>query len=257
MPAQSKCSGAQRLAHIELRQFLPDRACHCTILNALAEIGRRWMALPQGKKGRAWRSTPACRTRVYPRCALDGVPWKYPVVPLKLGVFQELRDASSQATHIRRMVGSSRVRIRSMSLPDRGKTIEAFGKMDFIATVDIVMNDTAWFSDVVLPEASYLERYDPLLPMGDKAFLRQPVIEPQGEAKSALWIYKQLGERLGLGDFFQYTDEEDYIRQQLAPLGVSLEEVKEKGYAELPEGGEATGFTFNTPSGKIEFIPRR
>ncbi len=97
------------------------------------------------------------------------------------------------------------------------------------------MNDTAWFSDVVLPEASYLERYDPLLPVGDKAFIRQPVIEPQGEAKSSLWIYKQLGERLGLGDYFQYEDEEDYLRQQLAPLGADLEEVKQKGYAEMSE----------------------
>ena len=52
------------------------------------------------------------------------------------------------------------------------------------------MNDTAWFADVVLPEASYLERYDPLNVVGGKAWIRQPVIEPQGEAKSALWIYK-------------------------------------------------------------------
>ena len=138
-----------------------------------------------------------------------------------------------------------------MSLPDREKTLQAFAKMDFIATVDIIMNDTAWFADVVLPEASYLERYDPLMPVGDKGFIRQPVIEPQGEAKSALWIYKQLGERLGLGDFFQYEDEEDYLRQQLAPLGVPLEEVKAKGYAELPEG-ETEVFKWNTPSGKIE-----
>ena len=114
------------------------------------------------------------------------------------------------------------------------------------------MNDTAWFSDVVLPEASYLERYDPLLPVGGKAFLRQPVIEPQGEAKSALWIFKNLGERLGLGDYFNYEDEEDYIRQQLVPLGISLEEVKEKGYAEMPEEDEPGEITFNTASGKIE-----
>ena len=43
-----------------------------------------------------------------------------------------------------------------------------------------------------------------------------------------------VGERLGLGDYFQYEDEEDYIEQQLAPLGVSLEEVKTTGYAEMP-----------------------
>ena len=65
--------------------------------------------------------------------------------------------------------------------------------MDFIVTMDILMNDTGWFSDVVLPEASYLERYDPLVPMGERIFIRQPVIEPQGEAKSALWVFKELG----------------------------------------------------------------
>ncbi|MFZ5880829.1 MAG: molybdopterin-containing oxidoreductase family protein [Chloroflexota bacterium] len=191
----------------------------------------------------------------YPRVSalrLDGTPWKYPLVPLKLGVFQELRDAilTGEPYQARGWFISRQNPI--LSLPDRARTLEAFGKMDFIVTVDIIMNDTAWFSDVVLPEASYLERYDPLLPVGNKAFLRQPVVEPQGEAKSALWIYKQLGERLGLGDFFQYTDEEDYLRQQLAPLGVSLEEVIAKGYAEMPEEEHDGEITFNTPSGKIE-----
>ncbi len=191
----------------------------------------------------------------YPRMSalrLDGMPWKYPLVPLKLGVFQELRDAIITGEPYQAHGWFISRQNPILSLPDRAKTLEAFGKMDFIATVDIIMNDTAWFSDVVLPEASYLERYDPLLPVGDKAFIRQPVIEPQGEAKSALWIYKQLGERLGLGDYFQYEDEEDYIRQQLKPLGVSLEEVKEKGYAEMPEEEKDGEITFNTPSGKIE-----
>ncbi len=62
-----------------------------------------------------------------------------------------------------------------------------------------------------------------------------------------------MGERLGLGDYFQYEDEEDYIRQQLKPLGVSLEEVKKKGYAEMPKDSEKSNeIKFNTPSGKIE-----
>lgn len=190
----------------------------------------------------------------YPRISalrLDGVPWKYPVVPLKIGVFQELRDNILTADPYQAHGWFISRQNPVMSIPDRGRTLEAFSKMDFIVTVDIVLNDTAWFSDVVLPEASYLERYDPLLPIGDKAFLRQPVIDPQGEAKSALWIYKKLGERLGLGDYFQYEDEEDYLRQQLKPLGISLEEVKEKGYAEMSEG-EAAGYSWNTTSGKVE-----
>ena len=82
------------------------------------------------------------------------------------------------------------------------------------------------------------------------------MIEPQGEAKSALWIYKQLGERLGLGDYFQYEDEEDYIRQQLAPLGVSLEDVKAQRLRSnsRPATKSRSAFTWNTPSGKIEIF---
>ncbi len=194
----------------------------------------------------------------YPRVSairLDGVPWKYPLVPLKLGVFQEIRDniltGKPYQAH-----GWFIYRQNPMnSLPERRKTIEAFSKMDFIVTTDISMNDTAWFSDVVLPEASYLERYDPLAVMGNTVFIRQPAVEPHGESKSGLWIFKELGKRLGLADFFQYEDEEDYIRQQIAPLGISLEALKAKGFYTAPSDPAAEGetaFTFNTPSGKIE-----
>lgn len=191
----------------------------------------------------------------YPRISalrLDGTPWKYPLVPLQLGVFQELRDAilSGQPYQAHGWFISRQNPV--LSIPDRTKTLQALNKMDFVATIDIFLNDTAWFSDVVLPEASYLERYDPILVVNDKAFIRQPVIEPQGEGKSTLWIYKQLGERLGLGDYFQYTDEEDYLRQQLVPVGVSLEEVKAKGYAEMPAKESSDEIVFNTASGKIE-----
>ncbi len=71
-----------------------------------------------------------------------------------------------------------------LSLPDRQRTLEAFGKMDFIVTVDAIINDTAWFSDVILPEFTYLERFDPLSVVEGKIFLRQPVIEPLGEVAS-------------------------------------------------------------------------
>ncbi|MBK8025798.1 MAG: molybdopterin-dependent oxidoreductase [Chloroflexi bacterium] len=232
-----------------INSFQTQRAI--TILNAL--IGN-WNVTMRASAGESSGALGTIPQPPYPRVSaqrLDRVPSRFPVVPLKLGVFQELRDNIVSGEPYQAHGWFIARQNPVMSLPDRAKTLQAFEKMDFIVTVDILVNDTAWFSDVILPEASYLERYDPLLPVGDRVYIRQPVIEPQGEARSALWIYKQLGERLGLGDYFQYADEEDYIRQQLAPLGVTLEEIRSRGYVELPPHEEA-GFTWNTPSGMVE-----
>ncbi len=234
-----------------VNSFQTERAI--TILNALVGNWGVNMLPKGGEESGALGKPPQPG---YPRISalrMDGVPWKYPFVPLKLGVFQELRDnILKEDPYVAHGWFISRQN-PVQSIPDRRKTLQAFAKMDFIATVDVIMNDSSWFADVVLPEASYLERFDPLAPMGAKAFIRQPVIEPQGDAKSALWTFKNLGERLGIGDFFQYTDEEDYLNQQLAPLGIPLEDVRSRGYAELPEGeGQAEIYKWNTPSGKIE-----
>ena len=191
----------------------------------------------------------------YPRVTalrLDGVPGKYPLVPLEIGVFQEIRDAVLSGKPYQAHGWFVYRQNPIDSLPERRKTLEAFNKLDFIATMDTTMNDTAYFSDVILPEASYLERYDPLAVVGDTIFIRQPTVPAFGESKSALWIFKELGTRLGLQDYFQYTDEEDYLRQQLKPLGVTLEQVKLKGYYRPPVTEEADPYQFNTPSGKIE-----
>jgi thiosulfate reductase/polysulfide reductase chain A len=232
-----------------VNSFQTERAI--TILNAL--VGNWGVThLPAGGEESGCLGKPP--QPGYPRISalrLDGVPWKYPFVPLKLGVFQELRDNILKDDPYQAHGWFISRQNPAQSIPDRRKTLQAFAKMDFIATVDVIMNDTSWFSDVVLPEASYLERYDPLMPIGGKAFIRQPVVEPQGDAKSALWIFKHLGERLGLGEFFQYADEEDYLNQQLSLLNVPLEEVRAKGYVELRES-ETETYKWNTPSGKIE-----
>jgi len=234
-----------------INSFPAQRAI--TILNAL--VGNWGVALlPAGGEGGGGLGKPSQPS--YPRVTalrLDGVPWKYPFVPLKLGVFQQLRNSILEGQPYLAHGWFVARQNPVLSLPDRQRTLEAFGKMDFIVVVDAILNDTAWFADVVLPEATYLERFDPFNVLAGKAWIRQPVIEPQGESKSALWIYKQLGERLGLGDYYQYTDEMDYLNQQLAPVGVPLDEARLRGYVKLPETASVTeGYTWTTPSGKIE-----
>jgi thiosulfate reductase / polysulfide reductase chain A len=233
-----------------INSFPTERAI--TILNAL--VGNWGVTLlPAAGEGGGPLGRPP--QPPYPRISalrLDGVPWKFPFVPLKLGIFQQLRDSMLAEDPYPAHGWFISRQNPVLSLPDRQKTLQVFSKLDLIVAVDIIMNDTDWFADVVLPEASYLERYDPLVPVGNRVFIRQPVIEPQGEAKSALWIYKELGNRLGLSDFFQYADEEDYLRQELAPLNVSLDEIRLHGYIDLPEGAAESEFKWTTPSGKIE-----
>ena len=142
-----------------VNSFQTQRAI--TILNALAG---NWGVTVLPKAGEEAGGLGKPPQPPYPRVSalrLDGVPWKYPFVPLKLGVFQELRDNILKDDPYQAHGWFISRQNPVQSIPDRKKTLQAFAKMDFIATVDVIMNDTSWFSDVVLPEASYLERYDP------------------------------------------------------------------------------------------------
>ena len=47
-----------------------------------------------------------------------------------------------------------------LSIPNYNQNKKAFDKLDFLLTIDINFSETAWYSDVVLPESMYLERSD-------------------------------------------------------------------------------------------------
>jgi len=73
------------------------------------------------------------------------------------------------------------------------------------------------------------------------------------------WIAKKIGERLGLGDYFNYDDYKEVIEWQLTQLGTSLEEMQSIGVKKFNRihGSlymtEGQPHEFNTNSGKIEF----
>jgi anaerobic selenocysteine-containing dehydrogenase len=92
--------------------------------------------------------------------------------------------------------------------------------------------------------------------------LRTPLVPPRGEARSDLQIIFALATRLGLGGHFWNGDLDAAFRHQLAPSGVTLQQLRAEPagvrvplvtrhhkYAEL-DGGAPRGF--RTPSRKIE-----
>jgi len=113
---------------------------------------------------------------------------------------------------------------------------------------------------VVLPEATYLERYDDLNVQTFRdpfVALRQPVIEAPHDQKPNWWIARELAVKLGLEEYYPWQDIEEYLSHRLEAAGMSLATLKEKGLVKAPKPPlyfeDGVPPEFFTPSGKIEF----
>ena len=146
------------------------------------------------------------------------------------------------------------------SLPNQAETIRAIQQLDLLVVVDTIPSEIACWADVVLPESTYLERYDDIhLEAFREPFiaLRQPVVEAPGDQKPNWWIAKTLAEKLGLGAYYPWNDIEEYLAARLKSGGFSFEDLKRDGVIlgkqppiYFEDGAPAV---FNTPSKKIEF----
>ncbi len=146
------------------------------------------------------------------------------------------------------------------ALPNQEETIRAIQNLDLMVVVDVLPSEIAGWADVVLPEATYLERYDDLnVELFREPFvaLRQPVVPPPGDQKPNWWIARELALKLGLGAYYPWKNVEEYLDHRLKAAGHSLAELKQHGLVKGPkpplyfEDGIAPEFA--TPSAKIEF----
>ena len=152
------------------------------------------------------------------------------------------------------------------SLPERDKTIEAMNALDFLVVLDTMPTEITGYADVVLPECTYLERYDGIRSSPNRnpsIAVRLPVVEPKYNSKPGWWISKQIAERLELGAYFDYEDYGEVIEWQLKQMGTSMEEMKNIGVKIFPRKSgplylkKGQNHVFDTPSGKIEFYSQQ
>ncbi len=155
-----------------------------------------------------------------------------------------------------------------LSHADGRRGREALAALDFYVHADLFMNPTAELADVVLPVAGAFEReglrigFEVSAAAQAHVQLRPRVAEPPGEARPDAAIIFELAGRLGLGEQFWDGDLEAAYRHQLAPTGLTPEdlraepggvrlplETRYRKYAE-PVDGRVTGF--RTPTGRIE-----
>jgi anaerobic selenocysteine-containing dehydrogenase len=140
--------------------------------------------------------------------------------------------------------------------PNSARVREAFEALDLLVVRDLFMTETAALADYVLPAASFLERTE-LHPHAKHQIisLTRKVLElPDVQGEYDFW--RELGLRLGIGEYFPWEDETALNRWLLEPSGIAIEELEAHPegvrYAPLRVGAVQPG-PFGTPSGKVEF----
>ena len=146
---------------------------------------------------------------------------------------------------------------------NRRKTIEMLDHLDFVVNADIVMSDTAWYSDLVLPSPSFLERNDPVSALQGSsacacAVWRDAVVPAMYESKDMLWICTELSKRLGFPESFNFTIDQ-YRKWQLEGIPEAYEVIKQDGVYYNPS--KVYGIYFDSPlktqAKKIELFNQR
>ncbi len=146
------------------------------------------------------------------------------------------------------------------SLPDPETQKKVLDNLDLLVSIDVNFSETGWYSDVILPEATYLERSNIIATQkGQKPgfIMRRQAIKPRYESKPAWEIFTLLAEKMGVGKYFPYKSIEDIWNYQLEGTGVTIEDFNSKGMVSLakqPILMDRDNLKFYTPSGKIEFL---
>ena len=118
------------------------------------------------------------------------------------------------------------------AMPGRKELVEKMQHLDFLAVVDVLPAEVAGWADVVLPEATYLERDDDVSAPAYKqpyVAIRQAAVEPMFDSRPGWWIAKELATRVGLGAWFPWKDAKEYVRTRLAQKGLSYDELAARG----------------------------
>jgi thiosulfate reductase / polysulfide reductase chain A len=146
-----------------------------------------------------------------------------------------------------------------ITLPDPRETRAALRALELVVTIDVLPAEIVGWSDVVLPEATYLERDDDLnSPWYKQPYigLRQAAIPPMYDTRPGWWIAKELATRLGLGEHFAWTDAREYVDGRLEAAGIDVAQARRDGVvlgqAEPLYFEEGAPPEFYTPSGRIE-----
>jgi anaerobic selenocysteine-containing dehydrogenase len=150
--------------------------------------------------------------------------------------------------------------------PEQNLVLRGLAREDLFTVVhEQVMTDTAHYADIVLPATTSMEHRDLYRSFGQLTVqLAQPVLPPQGEAKSNWEACGLLSRAMGAAEAHYAKGDEALIRELLAKSdasarGITWERLERDGWArlDLPHPYRPFADGAPTPSGKVEFYSAR
>lgn len=136
------------------------------------------------------------------------------------------------------------------TIPNQEKTIKMLEQMDFVMCVDVMPTDITMYADILLPDTSYLERYD-MIKTGTqwdfaeehKQYIapRMPLVAPGFERKESIWITNEIAKRMGYGDKIPVQSQEEAINKMLAGVGLTIEKIKAEDGIHIQPGKDPYG----------------
>ncbi len=145
------------------------------------------------------------------------------------------------------------------------RVAEALKKLDFMFVADIYHASHVDYADIVLPACTSYEHSDQIciknVKEGTWLGIYNKIIEPLGESRSDWQIYLDLAVKMGYGEDFWNGNMDACLREQLAPSGISLEELRNspKGIfikrtqpAPAPQYQRYTQLFKDLPHGKVQ-----
>ena len=144
--------------------------------------------------------------------------------------------------------------------PDPAKVLKAYEKIPFIVDFSPFMSESARYADLLLPDRTYLERYEhvPVAQGPGVAVLglRRPVVKPLHDGMATTDFIIRLAQTMGgsIAASFPWRSVEEVVDQTLATNAAAAADLKARGATV----GGAYPFrdyknVLKTPSGKFEF----
>jgi len=143
-------------------------------------------------------------------------------------------------------------------MPDPDAIVRALDKLKLLVSIDVRYSETGWFSDVILPEATYLERANILCQMNGPVpvfGMRDQAVAPRFDSRPAWWIIREILRRMGIKEVLDFETIEELWNYQLEGTGVTVAEMREAGVVSLAQAATLRSrgeLRFPTRSGKIE-----